>query len=76
MSEEKNSQGSTAILVIIITIILYVLSIGPVAALHEKYNIFNKDYLVIFYYPVFMLAQSIDIVKELLVKYVELWGVT
>ncbi|MFW6287059.1 MAG: hypothetical protein ACOC29_03870 [Candidatus Sumerlaeota bacterium] len=83
-SEEKAEGGKDAsdsarlliwLLAILLIPVLYVLSIGPVAALYEltQPSFMPQAALEAFYFPVLWLHENTPL-AEPLEKYVEMWG--
>lgn len=74
MNEGNESKAGNIAGIIVLVIVLYILSIGPMAAIFPKPVGVLKSALVTFYGPVLYLAQNSDAFAKLLMSYLKLWG--
>ncbi len=74
-SEEQSGSGGLAwVAVIVLLPVLYVLSIGPVAATFYRIGKTPPSYVLLFYDPVIWLHQHTPL-KKPLEAYLRLWGI-
>ncbi len=76
MNRERSSGKSIGLAILVLMVflspVMYVLSIGPVVAISERTGV-GRDVVEVAYFPVFWLHDNTPL-DEPLERYAELWG--